>query len=82
VICTLGDRWVPPDGRIVDGDGVINLAKAAELAGVRRFIVVSAGDSWAPFFGGNRCQFIFRRPGAAKNELTPISPTDFPTDFP
>src|SRR6266542_1367667 len=24
--------------------------------------------------GGNRCQFIFRRPGAAKNELTPISP--------
>jgi len=53
VICTLGDRWVPPDGRIVDGDGVINLAKTAELAGVRRFILVSsggAGDSWAPFF--------------------------------
>ena len=53
VICTVGDRWVPRDGRIVDGDGVINLAKAAELAGVRRFILVSsagAGDSWAPFF--------------------------------
>jgi uncharacterized protein YbjT (DUF2867 family) len=53
VICTLGDRWVPPDGRIVDGDGVINLATAAERAGVRRFILVSsggAGDSWAPFF--------------------------------
>lgn len=53
IICTLGDRWVPPDGRIVDGDGVINLAKAAELAGARRFVLVSsggAGDSWAPFF--------------------------------
>jgi uncharacterized protein YbjT (DUF2867 family) len=50
VICTLGDRWVPPDGRIVDGAGVINLAKAAELAGVRRFILVSGADSWAPFF--------------------------------
>src|SRR5262245_20974480 len=49
VICTLGDRWVPPDGRIVDGDGVINLAKAAERVGARRFILVSslgAGDSW------------------------------------
>jgi uncharacterized protein YbjT (DUF2867 family) len=53
VICTLGDRWVPPDGRIVDGEGVINLAKAAEGAGVRRFILVSSlgvGDSWSPFF--------------------------------
>jgi uncharacterized protein YbjT (DUF2867 family) len=50
VICTLGERWVPRDGRIVDGDGVINLAKAAELAGVRRFILVSGADSWAPFF--------------------------------
>jgi uncharacterized protein YbjT (DUF2867 family) len=61
VICTLGDRWVPPDGRIVDGDGVINLAKAAERAGTRRFIVVSAGDSWAPFF----VRWLFRLiPGA------------------
>jgi uncharacterized protein YbjT (DUF2867 family) len=54
VICTLGDRWVPPDGRIVDGDGVINLAKAAELAGARRFILVSSlglGGSWFPFWG-------------------------------
>ncbi len=53
VICTLGDRWVPRDGRIVDGDGVINLAKAAELTGARRFILVSSvgvGDSWTPFF--------------------------------
>jgi uncharacterized protein YbjT (DUF2867 family) len=53
VICTLGDRWVPPDGRIVDGNGVINLARAAEGVEARRFILVSsggAGDSWAPFF--------------------------------
>jgi uncharacterized protein YbjT (DUF2867 family) len=53
VICTLGDRWLPRDRRIVDGDGVINLAETAELAGARRFILVSslgAGDSWAPFF--------------------------------
>jgi len=50
VICTLGDRWVPPDGRIIDGAGVINLAKAAELAGAGRFILVSGADSWAPFF--------------------------------
>jgi uncharacterized protein YbjT (DUF2867 family) len=53
VICTLGDRWVPRDGRIVDGDGVINLAQAADRAEARRFILVSslgAGDSWAPFF--------------------------------
>jgi uncharacterized protein YbjT (DUF2867 family) len=53
VTCTLGDRWVPSDGRIVDGDGVINLAKAAVRAGARRFILVSsggAGDSWLPFF--------------------------------
>jgi uncharacterized protein YbjT (DUF2867 family) len=53
VICTLGDRWVPPDGHIVDGNGVINLAKAAEQAGARRFILVSSvgvGDSWTPFF--------------------------------
>jgi uncharacterized protein YbjT (DUF2867 family) len=52
VICTLGDRSVPVDGRIVDGDGVINLAEAAERAGVRRFVLVSsagAGDSWVPF---------------------------------
>jgi uncharacterized protein YbjT (DUF2867 family) len=53
VICTLGDRWVPVDGRIVDGQGIINLAKAAEREGVPRFVLVSsagAGDSWAPFF--------------------------------
>jgi uncharacterized protein YbjT (DUF2867 family) len=53
MICTLGDRWVPPDGRIVDGEGVINLARAAERAGARRFIVVSSaggGNGWAPFF--------------------------------
>jgi uncharacterized protein YbjT (DUF2867 family) len=53
VICTLGDRWVPADGRIVDGEGIINLAKAAEGEGARRFVLVSSGgvgDSWAPFF--------------------------------
>jgi uncharacterized protein YbjT (DUF2867 family) len=53
VICTLGDRWVQPDGRIVDGEGIINLAKAADQTGVRRFILVSAlgvGGSWSPFF--------------------------------
>lgn len=50
VICTLGDRWVPRDGRIVDGDGIINLARAAELAGARRFILVSGAGAWAPFF--------------------------------
>jgi uncharacterized protein YbjT (DUF2867 family) len=55
VICTLGDRWVPRDGRIVDGDGIINLARSAEQAGARRFILVSSlgvGDSreWVPFF--------------------------------
>jgi len=51
VICTLGDRRVPPDGRMVDGDGVINLARATEQAGARRFILVSSvgvGDSWTP----------------------------------
>ena len=54
MICTLGDRWVPRDRRIVDGDGVINLAQAAERAGARRFILVSSlgvGDSWMPFWG-------------------------------
>ncbi len=53
MICTLGNRWVPSDSRIVDGDGVINLAKATEMAGLRRSVLVSsgaAGDSWAPFF--------------------------------
>jgi uncharacterized protein YbjT (DUF2867 family) len=45
VISTLGDRWVPPDGRIVDGDGVINLAEATEGAGVRRFILVSSAGA-------------------------------------
>jgi uncharacterized protein YbjT (DUF2867 family) len=62
VICTLGDRWVPPDGRIVDGEGVINLVRAAERAGARRFILVSslgAGDSWAPFF----VRWLFRAIG-------------------
>lgn len=68
VICTLGERWVPPDGRIVDGEGVINLAKAAEEAGVRRFILVSSmgvGGSWCPlvvrwFFWALGAMPIFR----------------------
>lgn len=49
VICTVGEHRVPTDGRIVDGEGVINLAVAAEQTGVDRFILVStlgAGDSW------------------------------------
>ena len=37
VVCTLGDRRVPRDRPIVDGDGVINLADAAVAAGARRF---------------------------------------------
>jgi uncharacterized protein YbjT (DUF2867 family) len=63
VICTLGDRWVPPDGRIVDGEGVINLAKAAEQSRAQRLILVSsagAGESWAPFF----VRWLFRLIGA------------------
>ena len=60
VICTLGDRWVPPDGRIVDGDGVINLAKAAEKAGARRFILVSGGVDEAPFFVRCPLRWFFR----------------------
>lgn len=54
---------MPADGRIVDGDGVINLAKSAELAGAQRFILVSAagaGDSWVPFF----VRWLFRLIGA------------------
>lgn len=50
VICALGERWVPRDHRIVDGDGVINLAEAACRAGARRFILVSGSIIWAPFF--------------------------------
>jgi uncharacterized protein YbjT (DUF2867 family) len=54
VICAVGvhnTRWKGP---CVDGDGIINLARAAERAGVRRFILVSSlgvGDSmaWMPF---------------------------------
>jgi uncharacterized protein YbjT (DUF2867 family) len=49
VICTLGERWVPRDHRIVDGDGVINLARAAETLGARRFVLISGSMTWAPF---------------------------------
>jgi uncharacterized protein YbjT (DUF2867 family) len=53
VICAVGvpkPRWRGP---CVDGDGIINLARAAEQAGVRRFVLVSSlgvGDSmeWMP----------------------------------
>jgi uncharacterized protein YbjT (DUF2867 family) len=53
VLCAAGvhtTRWKRP---CVDGDGVINLARAAEQAGARRFALVSAlgvGDSleWMP----------------------------------
>jgi len=49
VICAVGrhkTRWKGPS---VDGDGIINLARAAEQAGARRFVLVSGlgvGDSW------------------------------------
>jgi uncharacterized protein YbjT (DUF2867 family) len=54
VICAVGvhnTRWKGP---CVDGDGIINLARAAERTGVRRFVLVSSlgvGDSmaWMPF---------------------------------
>jgi uncharacterized protein YbjT (DUF2867 family) len=53
VVCAVGvhnTRW---NGPCVDGDGIINLARAAEQAGVHRFVLVSAlgvGDSmdWMP----------------------------------
>ena len=55
VICTIGERRVPKDRPIVDGDGVINLAEAAVAAGARRLVLVStlgSGESWGwlPFF--------------------------------
>lgn len=55
VICTIGERKVPKDRPIVDGDGIINLADAAMAAGARRFVLVStlgSGESWnwLPFF--------------------------------
>ena len=54
VICAMGvhnTRWKGP---CVDGDGIINLARAAEKAGALRFVLVSSlgvGDSmeWMPF---------------------------------
>jgi uncharacterized protein YbjT (DUF2867 family) len=53
VICAVGvhnTRWKGP---CVDGDGIINLARAAEQTGARRFVLVSSlgvGDSmaWMP----------------------------------
>jgi uncharacterized protein YbjT (DUF2867 family) len=54
VICAVGvhnTRWKGP---CVDGDGIINLARAAEKAGALRFVLVSSlgvGNSmeWMPF---------------------------------
>lgn len=49
IICTIGERSIPKDRPIVDGQGVFNLADAAIAAGIGRFILVStlgAGDSW------------------------------------
>jgi uncharacterized protein YbjT (DUF2867 family) len=49
VICTAGRHTVRWPGPSVDDDGVINLARAAGQAGVRRFVLVSArgvGESW------------------------------------
>jgi uncharacterized protein YbjT (DUF2867 family) len=49
VICTAGRHKARWQGPSVDGDGVINLARAAERAEVRRFVLVSAlgvAESW------------------------------------
>ena len=49
IICTIGERFIPKDHSIVDGDGIINLVVAAQTAGVRRFIVIPSigvGDTW------------------------------------
>ena len=49
IICTIGERFIPKDHSIVDGDGIINLVDAAQTTGVSRFILVSSlgvGDTW------------------------------------
>lgn len=49
VVCTIGANVGDVGGKLVDGDGVINLACAALETGVERFILVSSlgvGDSW------------------------------------
>jgi uncharacterized protein YbjT (DUF2867 family) len=53
VICAVGVHTTRWKGPCVDGDGIINLVRAAEQAGVRRFVLVSSlgvGDSieWMP----------------------------------
>ena len=55
VICAVGVHSTRWQGPCVDGDGIINLARAAEQSGVHRFILVSSlgvGDSmeWMPLF--------------------------------
>lgn len=50
VLCAVGMRKMHWKGPSADGDGIINLARAADQAGARRFVVVSSlgvGDSWA-----------------------------------
>jgi uncharacterized protein YbjT (DUF2867 family) len=49
VVCTVGRHKARWHGASPDRDGVINLARAAERVGARRFVLVSAlgvGDSW------------------------------------
>ncbi|MEM1255311.1 MAG: SDR family oxidoreductase [Cyanobacteria bacterium P01_H01_bin.21] len=49
VVCTIGATVDDVGGQLVDGDGIINLARAAVDAKVERFILVSSlgvGDSW------------------------------------
>lgn len=49
IVCTVGATVDDVGGQLVDGDGIINLARAAVDAKVERFILVSSlgvGDSW------------------------------------
>ena len=42
IICSIGERRMPKDHSIVDGDGIINLIDAAQKGGVSRLILISS----------------------------------------